>query len=57
VLDGGHILMYTIEGIRRKPLSMKALQVANMIGLAFILTIFIYASYQDVIRMKLGFFK
>lgn len=57
ILDGGHILLYTIEGIRRKPLSPKTLTMANLAGLAVVLTIFLYASYQDILRMRLGFLK
>ena len=57
VLDGGHILLYTIEGIIRRPLSRRVMQVANAIGLSVVLTIFLYASYQDVLRWRLGFWK
>lgn len=57
VLDGGHILLYTIEGIRRRPLSTKTLGLANAVGLSIVLFIFLYASYQDVLRLKLGFWK
>jgi regulator of sigma E protease len=57
ILDGGHILLYTIEGIRRRPLSAKAMQYVNMAGLAVVATIFIYASYQDVLRLRIGFWK
>lgn len=57
ILDGGHVLLYTIEGIRRRPLTQKVLNIANGIGLSFVLLIFLYASYQDVLRLKLGLFK
>ena len=57
ILDGGHILLYTIEGLIRRPLSKKALQVAQAVGLSLVLTIFLYASYQDVLRWRLGFWK
>jgi len=57
ILDGGHIILYTIEGIRRKPLSMKSLQFVNMFGLVLVLTIFVYASFQDVVRLRLDFWK
>ncbi len=50
VLDGGHVLLYTIEGILRRPLSKRTMQVANAIGLSLVMTIFLYASYQDVLR-------
>lgn len=57
ILDGGHIFLYLIEGIIRRPLSPRALQVVNAIGLSLILTIFLYASYQDVLRLRLGLWK
>ncbi len=57
VLDGGHILLYTIEGIIRRPLNRRVMQVANAIGLSVVLTIFLYASYQDVVRWRIGFWK
>ncbi len=57
VLDGGHILLYTIEGIIQRPLSRRTMQVAHAIGLSLVLTIFLYASYQDVLRWRLGFWK
>ena len=57
VLDGGHIFLYVIEGILRRPLSRRTLQVANAVGLSVILTIFIYASYQDILRWRLGLMK
>ena len=57
VLDGGHIFLYVIEGIIRRPLSRKVMQVANAIGLSVVLTIFLYASYQDILRWRLGFWR
>ena len=57
VLDGGHILLYTIEGLLRRPLSRRAMQTANAVGFSLVLTIFLYASYQDVLRWRLGFGK
>ena len=57
VLDGGHILLYTIEGIIRRPLGRRTMQVAHVIGLSFVLTIFLYASYQDILRWRIGFWK
>jgi len=57
VLDGGHIFLYLIEGIIRRPLNRKVMQVANAVGLSVVLTIFLYASYQDVLRWRLGFWR
>jgi len=57
VLDGGHVLLYTIEGIRRRPMSARSLQMINLVGLVFVLTIFVYASYHDIVRWNAGFWK
>jgi len=57
ILDGGHVFLYLMEGLFRRPLSRRVMQVANAIGLSLILTIFLYASYQDVLRWRLGFWK
>jgi regulator of sigma E protease len=54
VLDGGHIFLYLIEAVRRRPMSARALQWANLAGLSVVLMIFLYASYQDYLRMHLG---
>lgn len=52
-LDGGHAFLYAIEGLIRRPLSRRVMQVVNAIGLSLILTIFLYASYQDLLRLGL----
>jgi membrane-associated protease RseP (regulator of RpoE activity) len=48
------VFLYLIEALRRRPLSQRALQWANMAGLAVVMTIFIYASYQDILRLHPG---
>jgi len=57
VLDGGHVLLYTVEGLLRRPLTRRTMQIANAVGLSLILTIFLYASYQDLLRWRLGLWK
>ena len=51
VLDGGHIVYYTIEAIRRKPLSEAAQAVGLRIGMAMILTLMVFALYNDLMRL------
>jgi regulator of sigma E protease len=53
LLDGGHIFQALIEGIIRKPLNKKAIQIANLAGLAFILLVFVFATYSDLARLGL----
>ena len=51
VLDGGHIVYYTIEAIRRKPLSEQAQAFGLRIGMAMILTLMVFALYNDLMRL------
>ncbi len=52
VLDGGHILYYTLEAIRGKPLSEKFQLVGLKIGISFILLLMTIAFYNDVMRLQ-----
>lgn len=51
VLDGGHIVYYTIEAIRKKPLSEQAQAFGLRIGMAMILTLMVFALYNDLMRL------
>lgn len=54
ILDGGHLLFLGIEAIRKKPLSDKAMMIAQRIGLAFIISLMIFAFYNDIFRLING---
>jgi regulator of sigma E protease len=54
VLDGGHILQAGIEGVRRRPLSVKAMQVSNLVGFALLLTLMVFVIKNDVVRYLLA---
>jgi len=51
VLDGGHILFFLIEAIRRKPLSEKFIAVSQKIGIAFLVALMMLAFYNDILRV------
>lgn len=51
VLDGGHILFFLIEAVRRKPLSEKFIAVSQKIGIAFLIALMMLAFYNDIIRL------
>ncbi|WP_375171202.1 RIP metalloprotease RseP [Marinobacter sp.] len=51
VLDGGHIVYYTIEAIRGKPLSDEAQALGLRIGMTLILTLMVFALYNDLMRL------
>ena len=48
LLDGGHLLFYAIEGIRRKPLRPKAQEWAFRTGLALLLMLMIFVTLNDL---------
>ena len=50
ILDGGHLLFFTIEAIRRKPLGQRAREVASAIGLVVVILLMLIALRNDVVR-------
>jgi regulator of sigma E protease len=52
MLDGGHLLFYLIEAIRGRPLSEATQEIGFRIGLAFVLMLMIFATWNDLIHMK-----
>lgn len=53
ILDGGHILFFTLEAVRRRPLSQRAREVAAIIGLVVILILLLIALRNDIVRFWL----
>lgn len=50
LLDGGHLFIFLIEAIRRKPLSLKSREVVSMIGLVFLISLMILVFSNDIQR-------
>lgn len=51
VLDGGHVVILVIEGIRGKPISKKNVQIIQQTGMIFILMIFLLIVFKDISRV------
>lgn len=51
VLDGGHIMFFLIEAIRRKPLSEKVIAISQKIGIIFLIALMMLAFYNDIVRL------
>jgi regulator of sigma E protease len=51
VLDGGHILFLAIEKLRGRALSIKAERIITHIGLTIIISLFLFVTYNDVMRV------
>jgi regulator of sigma E protease len=51
LLDGGHLLFYSIEAMRGRPLSEKAQEVGFRIGFAIVLMLMIFATFNDIVHL------
>ena len=54
LLDGGHLLYYAAEVIKGSPVSEKALEIGQSIGIALLATLMVVALYNDVVRLFLS---
>jgi len=50
ILDGGHILLLSLEGLRRRDFSLAFKERFIQVGLVFLLVLFAYVMYNDVVR-------
>jgi regulator of sigma E protease len=50
VLDGGHIAQAALEGITRRPLSARAREIANVVGLILLVTLMLFVFKNDIMR-------
>jgi regulator of sigma E protease len=51
LLDGGHLLFYTIEAVRGRPLSDRAQEMGFRIGLGLVLMLMVFATYNDILHL------
>ena len=52
MLDGGHLLYYAVEAVRGKPLGERAQEVGFRLGLAVVMTLMIFATWNDLVHLK-----
>lgn len=52
LLDGGHLLFYAIEALRGRPLSARAQEVGFRIGLALVLMLMLFATWNDILTIS-----
>jgi regulator of sigma E protease len=51
VLDGGHLVFYAIEAIRRRPLSQRVQEIGFQIGIALVLMLVVFVNLNDLMRL------
>ncbi len=50
VLDGGHLVFYSIEAVRGRPLGERAQEYGYFVGLAMVLSLMVFATLNDLTR-------
>ncbi len=51
LLDGGHLMLLAWEGLRRRKLSTKEVQTAQLVGISIIGVLFILVMYNDIMHV------
>ena len=51
MLDGGHLLLNLIEFVKGSPLNKKSLELLHMVGLVLLLSLMVFATYNDLLRI------
>lgn len=51
ILDGGHLLLFTLEAIKGAPISLRKIEMAQQFGFLVILFLMAFAIFNDVTRL------
>ena len=51
LLDGGHLMYYAIEILKGRPLSERAIEIGQHVGMALLFTLMAFALYNDITRL------
>jgi regulator of sigma E protease len=54
LLDGGHLMYYVVEIIKGRPVSERAMELGQRVGLALLLVLMAFAFYNDLNRLLTG---
>lgn len=54
VLDGGHLMYHMLELLRGRPVSLRALEIGQRIGLSLLFAMMAFALYNDFARLAAG---
>lgn len=52
LLDGGHLAFYAAEAVRGRPLNVRAQEWGLKIGLALVLSLMLFATWNDLVYLK-----
>jgi regulator of sigma E protease len=51
VLDGGHLAACLVEGVTRRPLSIRAREISNLVGILLLVLLMIAVFKNDIVRL------
>jgi len=54
ILDGGHILFFTLEAVLGKPIGIRKLEMAQKVGMVLLLVLMVFVFYHDIMRLIPG---
>lgn len=52
MLDGGHLLFYAFEAVRGRPLGERIQEFGFRVGLAMVLTLMVFATWNDLVQLR-----
>jgi regulator of sigma E protease len=54
LLDGGHLLYYTVEVLRGRPMSERAQELGFRLGLGLVVALMLFATFNDILHLSRG---
>ncbi|BCB26206.1 zinc metalloprotease [Sulfurimicrobium lacus] len=54
LLDGGHLMYYMAEIVKGSPVSERAMEIGQQVGMAFLMVLMAFAFYNDINRLLTG---
>lgn len=50
VLDGGHLLFFSIEFVKGSPLSFRKIEIMQQVGMLLLLALMVFSMFNDIVR-------
>ena len=54
LLDGGHLMYYMAEILKGSPVSERAMEIGQQVGMALLMALMAFAFYNDINRLLSG---
>ena len=51
ILDGGHLVFFTLEGLMGRPVNIRMQEVAQQFGIVALISLMAFAFYNDIVRL------